>query len=77
MASEKLLWQRNQMVIYTVTDDCIMCGSCEPFCENGALIEGETRYEIDQAKCDGCGTCAEYCPVYAIVPQGQLVSSLA
>jgi len=63
------------MTTYTVTEECIMCGSCEPFCEKEALIEGYTRYEIDQAICDGCGTCAEYCPVYAIVPLEQAVPS--
>ncbi len=65
------------MTKYTVTDDCIMCGSCEPFCVNQALIEGDTCYEVDQDRCDGCGTCSEYCPVYAIVPIEQTVTTPA
>jgi MinD superfamily P-loop ATPase len=49
---------------YVITDECIMCGSCEPFCEQGAIIEDEhNKYFIDLAKCDTCGTCAEYCPI--------------
>lgn len=48
---------------YIITDECIMCGSCEPFCEEGAIIEGDTKYIIDQTKCGSCGTCTEYCPI--------------
>ncbi len=48
---------------YMITENCIMCGSCEPYCKNGAIVDGEDRYIIDQAKCDTCGTCMEYCPI--------------
>ncbi len=48
---------------YIITEKCIMCGSCDPFCKNGGISEGDTTYIIDQAKCDACGTCAEYCPI--------------
>ena len=48
---------------YEITDECIMCGSCAPFCEEDAIIETDNRYVIDQSKCDGCGICTEYCPI--------------
>jgi MinD superfamily P-loop ATPase len=48
---------------YMITDECIMCGSCEPFCDEKAIIEGDKKYFIDQEKCGGCGTCTEYCPI--------------
>jgi ferredoxin len=50
---------------YVITEECIMCGSCEPFCIEGAIIEGDdTRYFIDPSKCGSCGgICTEYCPI--------------
>lgn len=48
---------------FIITEKCIMCGSCEPFCKNGAIHDGEDRYVIDQDKCETCGTCMEYCPI--------------
>jgi MinD superfamily P-loop ATPase len=48
---------------YTITDECIVCGSCEPFCKNGAILYNDTKYVIDESKCDSCGTCLEYCPI--------------
>ena len=54
---------------YTITDDCINCGACEPECKNEAIKEGETIYVIDADKCTECigwfeeSKCAEVCPV--------------
>jgi ferredoxin len=53
---------------YVITDECIMCGACEPACPEGAISEGDTTYVIDAAKCTDCGTCAENCPVDAAKP---------
>ncbi len=55
-------------MIYTITEDCIMCGACQPNCSNMAISEGEMTYVIDATLCDGCGTCTEDCPVEAIRP---------
>ena len=55
--------RKDDSMTYMITEKCIMCGSCEPFCKNKAIYDGEDRYIIDQSKCDGCGTCIEYCPI--------------
>lgn len=52
---------------YTITDECVSCGSCEPECPVQAISEGEGKYVIDPEKCTDCGTCAEVCPTDAIV----------
>jgi ferredoxin len=48
---------------YTITDQCIECGSCVPFCEQKGIDYIDKKYVIDPKRCDGCGTCKEYCPV--------------
>ncbi len=51
-----------------ISDDCIMCGSCEAECPESAISEGDPMYVIDPAKCSDCGTCEEACPNEAIKP---------
>ena len=53
---------------YKINEDCISCGACEPECKNGAIKEGDTQFQIDPAKCEDCGKCAEVCPVNAPQP---------
>ena len=53
---------------YKITDDCIMCGSCEPECPVEAISEGDDTYIIDASLCTDCGACADVCPVDACVP---------
>ena len=53
---------------YKVTDECIMCGSCEPECSVNAISEGDDKYKIDPSVCTDCGSCADVCPVDACVP---------
>ena len=59
---------------YKISDDCISCGACEPECQNQAISEGETTYEIDPNKCTECvgnfeaPRCADICPVDCCVP---------
>jgi ferredoxin len=54
---------------FKITDECISCGACEPECQNQAISEGETIYEIDPNKCTECvgnfdaPQCADICPV--------------
>lgn len=48
---------------YIISEECIQCGSCGPFCEKEAIEWVDHRYVIDPSKCDLCGTCREYCPI--------------
>ena len=58
---------------YTVNDECISCGACEPECPNNAISEGEEKYVIDASKCTECvghfdePQCVSVCPVDACV----------
>ena len=47
---------------YKISDECIMCGTCEGECPVGAIAEGEGKYEIDADACIECGSCAYACP---------------
>lgn len=57
---------------YKITDECIMCGTCEEECPNGAISEGEDTYVIDPERCTECvgayevSRCATNCAVGAI-----------
>jgi ferredoxin len=52
---------------YSITEDCVSCGTCAEECPSEAIQEGDDRYVIDKEKCTDCGTCAEVCPTEAIV----------
>lgn len=59
---------------YTITEECINCGACEPECPNEAIIAGEEIYVIQTDKCTECvghfdeSQCAAVCPVDCCVP---------
>jgi ferredoxin len=59
---------------YLITEDCILCGACEPECPNQCISEGPDLYIIDPERCTQCvgffdtQQCAEVCPVDACVP---------
>lgn len=52
---------------YVVTNECLLCGACVSGCDVGAIIEGETKAQIDISICVECGTCERNCPVEAII----------
>ena len=54
---------------HVISDECIVCGACEPECPVEAISEGEAQYEIDAEKCTDCGACVEVCPTEAISPE--------
>ena len=55
-----------------ITDECTMCGSCEPECPVNAISEGEDLFVIDPDVCVECvghfdePQCVDVCPVEAI-----------
>ena len=57
-----------------ITEECIICGACEPECPNQAITEGDEIYIIDPALCTECvgsfdePQCADVCPVDCCVP---------
>ena len=51
---------------YKISDSCISCGTCESECPVGAISQGDSQYEIDEATCISCGSSAGVCPVGAI-----------
>ena len=58
----------------SITDECILCGACEPECPVSAISEGDDFYVINPDICVECeghydyNACAEVCPVDCIVP---------
>ncbi len=48
------------------TNGCIACGKCEKSCPNGAITVINNLATINYSKCEGCGVCAEVCPVHCI-----------
>ena len=59
---------------YMITDECILCGACEPECPNEAITEGEEIYVINHELCKECvgdydePQCALVCPVDCCLP---------
>ena len=54
---------------HKITDQCLMCGSCEGECPVGAISAGDTQYVINADECIDCGACAGACPADAIVEE--------
>ena len=45
---------------HVISDECIMCGSCESECPVDAISQGDTQYEIDADLCIDCGALQRY-----------------
>ncbi len=55
---------------YTITEDCIRCGTCVEVCPQRAITLGAPSV-IHQEHCLHCGNCVEHCPVAAVIPREQ------
>jgi uncharacterized Fe-S center protein len=51
---------------YTITDECVNCGTCMDDCPSEAISEKGGICWIDTEKCAECGTCVDSCPNEAI-----------
>lgn len=57
---------------YRITEECILCGACEPECPVQAITEGDEQCHIEEAKCVECEgyydepKCVSLCPVDCI-----------
>lgn len=58
--------KEDMIMAYVITDECVMCGTCEGECPVEAISEGDGKYVIDADTCVECGTCAGACPTEAI-----------
>jgi ferredoxin len=55
---------------HIISDKCVGCGTCAPFCPLGAVSQGEDGfYDVDVDVCVDCGECEKVCPVQAISAQ--------
>ena len=52
-----------------ITNECIVCGACEPECPNNSITTGDAVYEINPALCTECvgyynePQCKSVCPI--------------
>jgi Fe-S-cluster-containing hydrogenase component 2 len=57
--------KKEEKATYVIGSGCIGCHFCFYSCPQKAIAWGDDKYEIDQTKCIGCGTCASVCNISA------------
>jgi ferredoxin len=57
--------KKAEKVTYVIGSGCIGCHFCFYSCPQSAIAWGDDKYEIDQNKCIGCGTCESVCNISA------------
>ncbi|MCP4195861.1 MAG: 4Fe-4S dicluster domain-containing protein [Proteobacteria bacterium] len=50
---------------YTLTENCVLCGTCWEVCPSDSIVEHDWYYKIDES-CMDCGMCMKVCPNAAI-----------
>ncbi|MDD4352331.1 MAG: 4Fe-4S binding protein [Candidatus Gracilibacteria bacterium] len=48
-----------------IDSNCTYCGACQEVCPRGAIIAGDTQFQIDNDLCDECQgspKCIPVCP---------------
>jgi ferredoxin len=65
VSHEDSMYSNDILAPYSISEECIACGSCIDECPVEAISEGDI-YVIDADLCCECGSCAEVCPVEAI-----------
>jgi NAD-dependent dihydropyrimidine dehydrogenase PreA subunit len=51
---------------YSVTENCVICGTCWEICPTKSVVEHDWFYKIADT-CVECGACARVCPNTAII----------
>jgi NAD-dependent dihydropyrimidine dehydrogenase PreA subunit len=51
---------------YTITEDCVICGTCWEICPTQSIVAYDWYYKITDT-CVECGACARVCPNTAII----------
>jgi pyruvate formate lyase activating enzyme len=62
---------RPQLAVHD--ERCLVCGTCLPGCEHGAIEEEEKGYHTDFGRCRACGACVARCPSGARELVGRVV----
>lgn len=67
---DRLVEESPDLVAVHDPDVCVDCGNCETTCNEGmhgaVTVSPSDHYDTDAEKCEGCGACANGCPVGAI-----------
>ena len=67
-AALKLRCNKEILMAYVITENCIICGTCWEICPTDSIVEHEWYYRIAET-CVECGACVRVCPNAAIIKE--------